>query len=67
MHDVIIVLIQVVANRQGKKVCCVATPQGPKQREVQTGPFNDIYVQITSGPQLSEEVLLNPPRLNVSE
>jgi multidrug efflux pump subunit AcrA (membrane-fusion protein) len=59
--------IQVGANRQGKKVCCVATPQGPKQREVQTGSFNNMYVYITSGLEVGEEVLLAPPRLIESE
>jgi len=61
------VLIQVVANREGKKVCCVATPQGPKQREVQTGSFNNMYVYITSVLEVGEEVLLAPPRLAESE
>lgn len=61
LHDVIVVPIQVVANRQGRKVCYVATPQGPQPREVQTGAFNDTFVQIVSGLEAGEEVLLNPP------
>ncbi len=61
LHDVIIVPIQVVANRQGRKVCYVATPQGPQPREVQTGAFNDTFVQIVSGLEEGEEVLMNPP------
>ncbi|GAH24428.1 unnamed protein product, partial [marine sediment metagenome] len=63
LDDVIIVPVQVVANREGKKVCYCLTPEGSKQREVQTGSFNDMFVQITDGLEVGEEVLLNPPRL----
>lgn len=63
LHDVIIVPVQVVANRGGKKVCYVVTSQGPRQREVQTGAFNDTYVQILDGLTVGEQVLLTPPRL----
>jgi HlyD family secretion protein len=61
LEDVIQVPIQVVANRRGRKVCYVATPQGPEDREVQTGAFNDTFVQITEGLEAGEIVLLNPP------
>jgi hypothetical protein len=63
LDDVIIVPVQVVANRRGKKVCYIATPGGPKERVVQTGAFNDTFVQIIEGLQEGEEVLLNPPRV----
>ncbi len=61
LHDVVIVPIQVVATRGGRKVCYVVTAQGTEEREVQTGAFNDTFVQIVSGLQGGEEVLLNPP------
>jgi len=61
LDDVVIVPIQVVATRGGRKVCYIATPQGPQPREVQTGAFNDTFVQIVSGLEGGEEVLLNPP------
>jgi len=63
LQDVVIVPIQVVATRGGRKVCYVMTPQAPKgeEREVQTGAFNDTFVQIVSGLEGGEEVLLNPP------
>lgn len=63
LHDVVIVPIQVVANRQGRKICHVATPQGPQEREVETGAFNDTFVQIVSGLEAGEEVLMNPPSI----
>jgi RND family efflux transporter MFP subunit len=63
LHDTMIVPVQVVANRDGKKVCYVFTPDGPKPRVVETGAFNDVFVQILSGLEVGEEVLLSPPRL----
>ncbi len=63
LDDVIIVPVQVVANREGKKVCYCLTSGGIEQCEVQTGSFNDTFVQITDGLQAGEEVLMNPPRL----
>ncbi len=61
LQDAVIVPIQVVANRGGRKVCYVVTPAGSEEREVQTGAFNDTFVQIVSGLEDGEEVLLNPP------
>ena len=61
LDDVLLVPIQVVANRGGRKVCYVATPDGPEEREVQTGAFTDVLVQIVDGLEESEQVLLNPP------
>ena len=61
LHDVIKVPIQVVANRHGRKVCFVVTPNGPEEREVQTGAFNDTFVQVVEGLEDGEIVLLNPP------
>ncbi len=63
VEDVIIVPVQVVANRGGKKVCYCLTSEGIEEREVQTGSFNDTFVQIIDGLEVGEEVLLSPPRL----
>ncbi len=63
LHDTMIVPVQVVANRDGKKVCYVYSPGGPESRVVETGAFNDVFVQILSGLEVGEEVLLSPPRL----
>ncbi|HIJ67239.1 MAG TPA: HlyD family efflux transporter periplasmic adaptor subunit [Planctomycetes bacterium] len=62
LDDVIIVPVQVVANRGGKKVCYVLG-SGPEEREVQTGLFNDTFVQILEGLQVGEKVLLSPPKI----
>jgi HlyD family secretion protein len=62
LHDVKIVPVQVVENRDGRKFCYVATDSGPEEREVVTGEFNNTFVEIVSGLQVGEKVLLSPPR-----
>ena len=62
LYDVVIVPVQVVANRGGRKVCYIENGGTPEEREVQTGAFNDIFVEIVSGVDVGENVLLNPPR-----
>lgn len=62
LEDVILAPIQVVANRQGKKVIYVMNAGGgSEEREVSTGAFNDTFVQILEGLKEGEQVLLNPP------
>lgn len=63
LHNVLIVPVQVVANRDGKKVCYVWSSGSSAPRVVETGAFNDVFVQILSGLEPGEEVLLSPPRL----
>jgi RND family efflux transporter MFP subunit len=67
LEDVMIVPVQVVANKGGKKVCYCLTSRGVEQRVVQTGSFNDTFVQVTDGLEAGEEVLLSPPRLTEAE
>jgi multidrug efflux pump subunit AcrA (membrane-fusion protein) len=67
LHDVLIVPVQVVANRSGRKVCYIATGGDPEEREVVTGAFNDTFVEIVSGLEAGEEVLLSPPRIIEAE
>jgi len=62
LHNVKIVPVQVVENRAGKKFCYVATESGPKEREVRTGEFNNTFVEIISGLEVGEKVLLSPPQ-----
>ena len=63
LENVVIVPVQVVANRSGRKVCYIRTERGPEEREVQTGAFNDTFVEIVSGVEVGENVLLIPPRV----
>ncbi len=62
LRDVKIVPVQVVENRTGKKFCYIATDSGPQEREVVTGAFNNTFVEIVSGLQVGEKVLLSPPQ-----
>lgn len=62
LKDVISVPIQTVVNIEGRKVCYIYTISGPQQRQVETGAFNDNFVEIKSGLDEGEKVLLNPPR-----
>jgi len=62
LRNVKIVPVQVVENRAGKKFCYVATDSGPQDREVVTGAFNDTFVEIVSGLQVGEKILLSPPQ-----
>jgi len=62
LKDVILVPIQAVANRRGKKVLYVLSAQSTVQeREVRTGAFNGTFVQISEGLSEGEKVVLNPP------
>jgi len=61
LHDVLYVPIQSVVMVEDTKICYVAGSPAQK-REVETGLFNDNFVEITSGLDEGERVLLNPPR-----
>jgi len=61
LHDVLYVPIQSVVTVEDKKICYVAGSPAQK-REVETGLFNDNFVEIKSGLAEGEKVLLNPPR-----
>lgn len=57
LHDVLYVPIQSVVTVGETKVCYV-TGSGTRKREVQTGLFNDNFVEIKSGLEEGEKVLL---------
>jgi len=61
LEDAMIVPIQVVSNRGGRKVCYVITSKGHQERVVRTGLFNDTFVEIIEGLEEGEDVMLNPP------
>lgn len=63
LTDVLSVPIQSVVTQEGKKVCYVMANNGPEKRTVETGLFNDNFVEIKSGLAQGEKVLLNPPRV----
>jgi len=61
LHDVLYVPIQSVVTVEDKKMCYVAGSPAQK-REVETGLFNDNFVEIKSGLVEGEKVMLNPPK-----
>jgi len=63
LDDVLIVPVLAVAIREGKKLCYVMASDTPQPRAVSTGAFNDTFVEIISGLEEGEQVLLNPPLL----
>jgi HlyD family secretion protein len=63
LEDVLSIPIQCVTNRGGNKVCYLMTNNGPKEQVIQTGVFNDRFVEILDGLQEGQQVLLSPPRL----
>jgi len=66
LNDVLYVPIQSVVTIEDKKVCYV-TGSPAQKREVETGLFNDNFVEIKSGLAEGEKVLLNPPKWNEPE
>ncbi len=67
LKDVIYVPIQSVITVDEKEICYVKTSSRTEKREVETGLFNDNFVEIKSGLTEGEKVLLNPPRWTASE
>ncbi|MBN2456032.1 MAG: efflux RND transporter periplasmic adaptor subunit [Sedimentisphaerales bacterium] len=67
LNNVIVVPIQCVVNVEDEKYCYVKAAKGTERRQVETGSFNDSFVEIKTGLLENEEVLLNPPRLTEIE
>lgn len=67
LKNVISVPIQAVLNIRGKKACFVMNGSTSEQRQVETGEFNDSFVEIKSGLAEDDKVMLNPPRLTEAE
>ena len=66
LHDVLYVPIQSVTTVEEKKICYVMG-SAVEKREVETGLFNENFVEIKSGLTEGEKVLLNPPRWTAPE
>ena len=67
LHDVLYVPIQSVVTVDEKEMCYVMASSRAEKREVETGLFNDNFVEIKSGLNEGEKVLLDPPRWTASE
>ena len=64
LEDVLIVPLQCVATRGGRKVAYVWEGGRVVAKEVKTGSYNDSFVQIIDGISVGDEVLLTPPRIH---
>lgn len=63
LEDILIVPIQAIVNKEGKKICYIRNSSNTTEREVETGQFNDSFVEITKGLNEGDRVVLNPPRV----
>ena len=61
LKDVLYVPIQAIVPQGEGRACYVMGPNGPEQRTVETGLFNDRFIEVKKGLEEGEEVLLNPP------
>ncbi len=55
LHDVLYVPLQAVSSPGRDRVCYLANGE---RSVVETGPFNDKYIEITSGLEEGDEILL---------
>ncbi len=61
LENVITVPIQCVTTVAGEQVCYVKTLAGPKPVPVEIGLFNNRFIEIKSGLESGDRVLLSPP------
>jgi multidrug efflux pump subunit AcrA (membrane-fusion protein) len=61
LKDVVHVPLQAVFNEDGERVVYVSGLTGPTRRVVETGEFNDSFIEVKSGVTEGEVVLLRAP------
>jgi len=61
LSDVVYVPIQAVSSSEGQRVCYVTRLAGSEKRVVETGEFNNEFIEIKSGLSQGEVVLLRAP------
>ncbi len=61
LEDALHVPVQCVYRHGGENVCFLVTGAGPEERTVEVGANNDVWVQILSGLEEGQTVLLSPP------
>lgn len=59
LEDILYVPIHAVTSKKGDRVCHLADGS---VRVVETGEYNDKYIEIVSGLNEADVVLLNPPK-----
>ena len=64
LEAVVYVPVQAVTYFDDKRVVYLPNGNNPRQREVQVGTFSDSFIEIVSGLEEGEEVLLLAPQQN---
>ena len=63
LADVLTVPIEGVSNYNGRRICYVLKGGAPEPRVVETGQFNEKFIQIVDGLKEGEKVLLHQPTI----
>lgn len=61
LEEVVQVPVQAVSQENGDRVCYVVAGLSPQRRVVETGAFNDSFIEIKSGLEVDERVMLRRP------
>jgi multidrug resistance efflux pump len=61
LTNVVFIPLQAVFTTKGKQFCLVSSTMGVQQREIQTGDFNDEFIEVKAGLKEREKVLLQVP------
>lgn len=67
LEDVIYVPIQAVTYFDDKRVVYVSSRGRTERREIEVGTFSDSFIEVTSGLEEGEDVLLLPPQQSMSD
>jgi RND family efflux transporter MFP subunit len=67
LDNVVHVPVQAVTPIDGRQYCHVVGGSNPGRREVQTGEFNDDFIEIRTGLKEGERVLLRQPAVETGE
>jgi RND family efflux transporter MFP subunit len=59
LNDVLMIPIQAVTTEGNRRVCYVKTALGSEKRIIETGDYNDRFIEVRSGLEEGEKVILN--------
>lgn len=59
LKDVLTIPLHAVTTRGDERICFVMTSSGPKPRTVETGDYNDKFIEVKKGLKEGEKVVLN--------
>jgi HlyD family secretion protein len=67
LDDVVQIPVQAVVPDGGQQVCYVNTGFKTEKRVIQTGQFNDEFIEVVAGLKEGEKILLRPPSIGPEE